>query len=683
MANFSLSPDILAPIRAVFFQECEELLSVLDGGLTTLKHGDRDPEIVNTIFRAVHSIKGGAANFELHKLVRFSHQYEAVLSNVRAGKVRLESLLLRDLLSASDALANLVEEARGGAVADENRTDEVLRSLSIYVERRPIEAGLSGGASDAAVTPEPAIEEKAGIGAAQKWIIRFRPRTAFYRTANDPLLVLRELNLLGPMEVTLDDGGLPFLEDLQPESSYLAWVISLTTAYPEQAIRHVFEFVMDDCELEISCLEAKEAISPACESSVTEVPIGIPQQSAQSADGKSRQSIRVELDRVDRLFNLVGELLVSQTMFAQHIASHAPADMVAPQSHYTEFGQLTREIQESVLAIRAQPMKPIFQRMSRLVRQLEGITGKTVTFVTEGDDAEVDRSVIERLADPLTHLIRNAIDHGIEPAEERLRAGKSPQGAIRMSAVHRFGRIVLEVADDGRGIDRERVRSIAISRGIIARDAELSEQEVNHLIFTPGFSTAETVSEISGRGVGMDVVNKSVRALGGRISVTSVQGKGSVFSLSLPLTLALLDGMVVSVAGQRLVVPVTAVLETLQARPGDIKRLGSAIVLRFRDRYIPLIELARVLGYSNTAATSDQICIVVEDDLSARVAFLVDDIYGRQQIVVKNIQGSYRTPHGISAATILGEGQVALILDINDIVESQRERQLFASQCVA
>jgi two-component system chemotaxis sensor kinase CheA len=336
-----------------------------------------------------------------------------------------------------------------------------------------------------------------------------------------------------------------------------------------------------------------------------------------------------------------------------------------------ELHQLTRELQHGVMAIRAQPLKVVFQRLSRLVREVEAATGKQVNLVVEGESTEVDRTVIERLIDPLTHMIRNAIDHGIEAPEERLASGKPVQGTLRISAAHRAGRIIIEIADDGCGINRARVHAAARSRGLISGDAVLSEHEIDQLIFLPGFSTAKAVSELSGRGVGMDVVRSGVQALGGRISVLSYPGKGTTFVLSLPLTLAVMDGMLISVCDRHLIVPLNTLLETIHPKLDAIRSLGAqARILSIRGEHVPLIDLGQALGYRTETAEIKCVILLVEDDAGRRAALLVDDVLGQHQVVIKSIQANYRLVEGIAAATILGDGRVALILDVNAILLS-------------
>ena len=412
----------------------------------------------------------------------------------------------------------------------------------------------------------------------------------------------------------------------------------MRTGAGESAIRDVFEFVDGDCDLDIAAAGADRdgeglaqgdvdiaALIGKMQASVeaelarvvdTQAPPAASAEAARpdcqksdhakSDHAKPEQggaSIRVDLDRVDRLINLVGELVINQAMLAQQVSEAGLSRASGVATGLGELEQLTREIQDSVMAIRAQPVKSVFQRMPRLVREVAALTGKSVRLVTEGEHTEVDKTVIERIADPLTHMIRNAIDHGLESPEGRRAAGKPEEGVVRLLALHRSGRIVIEVSDDGAGIDRARVKALAAGKGLIAADAPLTDEEIDNLIFLPGFSTASTVSDISGRGVGMDVVRRSIQALGGRISIQSRPGQGSTFILSLPLTLAVLDGMVVTAGGQTLVVPLTAIVETLQPKIADVHGFGGgARVIAIREEFTPLIDVGRELGYRADAA---------------------------------------------------------------------------------
>ena len=713
--------DPLAAIKETFFQECEEQLAELESGLLSMEAGETDSEIINAVFRAVHSIKGGAGAFGLEALIRFAHVFETAMDEMRSGRLEPAPEPLKIMLRAADVLADLVRAAQCGETADETHSQALAEELRGLSPNCVVEDEAGEDASDdfdfqplsAAAPLEPA---------ARAWRICLRPRADLYAKANETALLLRELGRLGRIEVELDASALPLLADLDPEAAYLAWTIVLTGDVAEDAVREVFEFVDGDCDLEITEITVAESSVDAGPASAApdldiaallmkaqvaaEVPVELPglpsvpspandsppaEKSAAEASARhpvaapasAGATIRVDLDRVDRLIDLVGELVINQAMLSQRVMEAGLAGASAVAMGLDELEQLTREIQDSVMAIRAQPVKSVFQRMPRLAREVAALTGKQVRLITEGEGTEVDKTVIERLADPLTHMIRNAIDHGLEGPETRLAAGKPAEGLVRLTAAHRSGRIVIEVADDGGGIDRPRVKAIAVERGLIAPDAVLSDEEIDNLIFMPGFSTASEVSDISGRGVGMDVVRRSIQALGGRISITSRPGRGSTFTMSLPLTLAVLDGMVVTVGGQTLVAPLTAIVETLQPRAADVHGIGGgdARVLAVRDSYVPMIDVGAALGYRvEPLDPSCGVVLLIEGEGGARAALLVDAIQGQRQVVIKSLEANYRQVAGVAAATILGDGRVALILDIDTIVAVSRGADTLRSE---
>ena len=703
-------------IKATFFQECEELLADLESGLLALQGGVADDDTVNAVFRAVHSIKGGAGAFGFEGLVRFAHVFETLMDGVRSSRIALTIPLVTALLRAADILADLVEGARGGGgEGDDPRTldmaaelDQLISGGEIAAPSAPVVAAISTSAP-AAFTPlaavadfsfhplaGPNIDDTPAAPAQATWSVIFAPRAALFANANEPVLLLRELDRLGSMTVTLDDSALPDLESLDTDGAWLTWRIILTTDRDEAAIREVFEFVDDACDLTVARMEGVAAtVEPAFDvaaliASVQATPVVAPAPSitppsrpvaapaAERADTHGfapAATIRVDPERIDRLIDLVGELVINQAMLAQRVSESGLPPSSAVSVGLDDLEQLTREIQESVMAIRAQPVKSVFQRMPRLVRETALMTGKQVRLTTDGENTEVDKTVIERLADPITHMIRNAIDHGLESPETRIANGKPAEGHVRLAALHRGGRIVIEVSDDGAGINRKRVLAIAVEKELVAPDAVLSDEEIDNLIFLPGFSTAAKVSDVSGRGVGMDVVRRSIQALGGRISIASRPGEGSTFTLSLPLTLAVLDGMVVDVAGHTLVVPLTAIVESLRPQPGEVRPLGpTGMVLAVRDEHVPLIDIGCVLGFRTSAPPpSERVVLLIETEDGARAALVADAIQGQRQVVIKSLEANYRQVPGIAAATILGDGRVALILDV-DAVVSMRKR---------
>ncbi len=712
----------MAAIKQTFFQECEEQLAELETGLLAIDGGDHDPETVNAVFRAVHSVKGGAGAFKLNDLVKFAHVFESAMDLVRTGKLHPGPDVLKVMLRAADVLADHVRAARADQVLPPERSAGLVGELAAL---SGVEAAPAAG-TPAAPEPEEFVFTPVAVDLDDDFFdlgsfapagpagfrIGFAPRPELYAKGNDTAILFRELERLGTMRVACEASTLPALGDLDPEGAYLSWTVELETDKDEAAVREIFDFVEWDCTLSIELLAGAPATvpdlpdlsalpdfpdfdPPEADPAVPvepSLPVSLPvaandarpdakaeavavHDEAGKGSNTPTPTIRVDLERVDRLIDLVGELVINQAMLAERVNEAGMGRVSAVAVGLDELEQLTREIQDSVMAIRAQAVKSVFQRMPRLVREVAAQTGKTVRLVTEGEGTEVDKTVIERLSDPLTHMIRNAIDHGLEKPEVRRERGKPEEGVVRLSALHRSGRIVIEVADDGAGINRPRVKAIAAEKGLIAADAPLTDDEIDNLIFLPGFSTASTISDISGRGVGMDVVKRSIQALGGRISISSRPGLGSTFTLSLPLTLAVLDGMVVTVAGQTLVVPLTAIVETLLPKATAVHAMGEGSrVISVRNGFIPLVDVGQVLRYRpDQADPKSSIALLVETEGGRRSALLVDAIQGQRQVVIKSLEANYQHVHGIAAATILGDGRVALILDVDAVVHSINE----------
>ena len=714
--------DALAEIKQTFFAECEEQLVELESGLLAIEAGDHDSETVNAVFRAVHSVKGGAGAFNLSDLVHFAHTFENAMDLVRVGRLFPAPPLIRVMLRAADILADLVRAARADAPHDAASAAAVAAELTAACAGAAPKGATAAppAASVAAASPDadvfafvPLAVDIADFGdlggpaelmtAGNRFRIVFQPRPELYAKGNDTTILMRELALLGALDVSCDPASLPGLAEIDPEGAYLTWTATLDTERDEAAVRDIFDFVEWDSALTIEALEPGVAVpsepefefqpipvlelpdldSPAPEPAAADgvpppaanvVPLATapreaasPAEAAGPSGAQASPTIRVDLARVDRLIDLVGELVINQAMLAERVNEAGLARMSQVAVGLDELEQLTREIQDSVMAIRAQPVKSVFQRMPRLAREVAAQVGKSVRLVTEGEGTEVDKTVIERLSDPLTHMIRNAIDHGLEKPEARRAAGKPEEGQVRLSALHRSGRIVIEISDDGAGINRERVRAIAVEKGLIPPDSKLTDDETDNLIFLPGFSTAAVVSDISGRGVGMDVVKRSIQALGGRISIASVPGKGSTFTMSLPLTLAVLDGMVVTVAGHTLVIPLTAIVEILLPKATEVHGFGGASrVIRVRNGFIPLVDVGEVMGFRGPLDDARAgVALLVEVEGGARSALLVDAIQGQRQVVIKSLESNYGHVPGIAAATILGDGRVALILDVD------------------
>lgn len=722
-------------IQDTFFEECEELLEAMDEGLTAIEGGDQDPETVNAVFRAVHSIKGGAGAFGLEELVAFAHKFETVFDDVRSNKLELDTKLIQLLFRASDHLADLVTTSRDGGQTDAEHHDVLIKALEEYIDEEEEEivfepmgfGGIDvGGLPD---LPLPDLDDLPPLDAVPAgpveslYKIRFHPLKEMFATGNEPFFLLQALSDMGTLDVKLDDSELPGFDGMDLDESYLAWDIELRSKEPRAVIEAVFEFVEGLCELTVTAEEAEaseeaggdddaalaalnaafgaapdvpEAPAPAepaadpaplAEAAPAEPePAPVAEVKAEKAPAKAEEpapapaktenrgpkpTLRVELERVDRLINAVGELIINHSMLAQQIANLDAGDLRDVEIELEGFKNLARDIQEGVMAIRAQPVKPLFQRMARIVREASAATGKTCKLVTEGEATEVDKTVIERLSDPLTHILRNAVDHGVEKPEDREAAGKPKSGEIRLSASHRSGSVYIEIKDDGAGVNRPRVKQIAIDKGLIPENAELTDNEIDNLLFLPGFSTAKEISNLSGRGVGMDVVKNAVTSLGGRVNVTSTPGKGSVFSIILPLTLAVMDGMVVSVGGQTMVVPITSIVETMRGNDEMLNNLGAdGTLLSIRGNFVPVCDVADALGLKDPFADNQQpgVFLLVETETGQRCALAVDDIHDQRQVVIKSLDGVCGNIDGVSAATILGDGKIAMILDPESII---------------
>ncbi|MEP4195929.1 MAG: chemotaxis protein CheA [Aliishimia sp.] len=736
----------MAEIRASFFIECEELLEALQDGLQTMDDGENDSETINIVFRAVHSIKGGAGAFGLESLVRFAHRYETALDEVRVGRLVADENALKLFFQAADHVADLVRISRDDGEIPDDRSKELLVQFDALIgaedaeeaeaeeiEFQPmglaLDLGLGGGGMPdldnlAPSAPAPVLDIDQGSASAEfDYTVIFRPFAELFETGNEPFHLLRGLHELGECKVELIFEDLPKLEDFVPEKPHMHWSIAIKTEADTAEIQSVFEFVEGLCALEVTpyssgTSEEKKKPTPVVEApapSIPDTPPPVlepatepmqqpedlpPQPSEPSVEAKEEKTVdtsqspppvkdakpkasapkpaaqaaksvvRVDLDRIERLVNLVGELVINQAMLSQSLEQSGLSSHSDAMNGLEEFQRLTRDIQDSVMMIRAQPVKSLFQRMSRIVREASAAVKKDVRLNAEGENTEVDKTVIERLADPLTHMIRNAVDHGLETTEERVAAGKPKQGMVRLAASHKSGRVVIEVSDDGGGINRAKVLEIAISKGLVPEEANLSDTEIDNLLFLPGFSTAKVVSDLSGRGVGMDVVKTAIQALGGRITITSESGVGTTFSISLPLTLAVLDGMVVQVAGETLVVPLNLVMETLTLSDLYLDEIRPGVkAIRVRGDFVPLFDLGVELGYrAPLDDPSGCVVLLIAQEDGQKSALMIDDIKDQRQVVIKGLDDSFYRAPGIAAATILGDGQIALILDPTDII---------------
>ncbi|MGP9789101.1 chemotaxis protein CheA [Roseinatronobacter sp. NSM] len=683
----------------MFFVECDELLDSLATGLRAMEAPDHEKETVHSVFRAVHSMKGAAAAFGLSDLVTFAHRFETVLDLLRSDKLTADEDVMTVLHRSSDLLTDLVSAARQSSPADTGRMDELLGDLDRLIGDEVDDAEDDALAME--FTPltldfSPIAEEPA----IRTYKIVMMPDPEMYRTGNDPAALIHALTQLGDATVKLNATNVPKLSVWSQDDTRLSWEIELATTAPVADIHQIFEFVVDCCQLDIH--EVSDNVAQAVPEDSTVLP-EIPASRAPSADialpdidetskaaaptdasaAKSGQAtgqaatIRVSLDRVDKLMNMIGELVIKEAMLYQVIETAGFTEDPDVVTALEGIRQLAGDIQESVMSIRAQPLKLVFQRMHRILREAADATGKKVRLDTLGENTEVDKTMIERLIDPLTHMIRNSIDHGLEDAVTRQRRGKPQEGTITLSAAHRSGRVQIEVSDDGGGIDRERVRRIAEERGLIPQGATLSSNEIDSLLFLPGFSSKDEVSALSGRGVGLDVVRREIMALGGRVMIQSKEGEGTTFSIALPLTLAVLEGMLIQLRDQTMVLPITAVQETLRPTSATLHGIGKhGRVLSNRGELIPIIDLACSFGLRDAPAPLDDgVLIVVETDSHKRAALHVDGIFDQRQVVIKSLEENYGRVPGVSAATILGDGKIALIIDPEEIVLSSLSEQ--------
>ncbi|HQS69290.1 MAG: chemotaxis protein CheA [Novosphingobium sp. 28-62-57] len=715
-------------IQQIFFVECEESLAAAEAGLAACRDGTQDDDTVNSVFRAVHSIKGGAGAFGYAGLQAYTHTFETLLSDVRDGSVPLSETLCSLLLRALDTLSDHVTAAQEGTALPDDAA--LLAELSAAQANgapaektpAPVEAKTEAPAAPAApavaddddddlagaeidldallddlVGPAPTAEPATAAAApAPGWQLHLHPHAGAMRNGAEPMTLLRELASMGARCVSCNLSHLPGLDMLDCEQGYLGFTYELPASVAESDATDVFDFVRDDWGIAVGNdaamppveITAKQPASEAAAVAVVppvapvqaDAPDAVPAAAAPATTATAAaaaaassapvapaagQSIRIDLAKLDRLIDTVGEMVIAQAMLAQRLEGDTAA-----KEELQMLEGLTRDIQESAMSIRAQPISSVFSRVPRILRELAVSTGKHVRLEVLGETTELDKTVLERLGEPLTHLIRNAVDHGIESADQRLAAGKPAEGTLTLSAEQRSGRILIKVADDGKGIDRARVLEKAIAQGIVAAENQLTPEDIDHLIFAPGFSTAQTVTSVSGRGVGMDVVRQNVKNLGGRITIESEAGVGTTFTLALPLTLAISDGMIVNVGDQTLVVPLTHVVESLRPTAQDVQGLGTARqMLNVRGRFVPIISVAQQTGYHGKQVQANEgVLIIVDTQVAGQAALLVDTISDQRQFVIKSLEANYRAVEGVAGATILGDGRVALILDVDSLV---------------
>ncbi len=680
-----------------FRVEAAELLESIEQGLLDLTHRLTDKDLIDAVFRSLHTLKGSGAMFGFDALAAFTHHCETAFDRVRKGEVPATSELVSAVLSARDHMRSLVEDEVTEAHAEAGEV--LLADL-----RRAVEAAQGGTAAPASTfvdeTPAPVVGQIAAdepAAVTSGWKIWFSLPANAMSNGTNPMALLAELRELGDATVVADISSVPPLEGLVPTDLHVAWQVTVKTAQPRSAIDDVFIFVMDDMQLKVEPLDGPSEADVVADATPAPVlPSEMPEEvaspvasepalpgrkpetasAAEVKQAKAAESVRVPAERLDELMDRVGELVIAQSRLSQLATASSDLQL---RSVSEEIERLSGELRDTMMVLRMVPVATLFARFRRLVHDLARETGKAIELVTEGESTEVDKTVIERLADPLVHLVRNSIDHGLELPGDREKAGKKATGQIRLSARQAGGEVIIKITDDGRGIDRDRVRAKAEASGLIEAGQQVSDHELLQFIFHPGFSTAQKVTNLSGRGVGMDVVKRTIESLRGAIDMTSTAGKGSEISLRIPLTVAIIDGLLVRVGDGRYVIPLAAVEECLELSLEDDLRSRGRSFISLRDKLVPFLRL-REQFETGTKPDPHQKIVVISTG-SERVGLVVDQIIGDHQTVIKSMSKLHANVATFSGATILGDGTVALILDVAHLVAAgqQKEAQLRAA----
>lgn len=694
----------LSQFHQVFFEESYEGLDIMEQGLLDMDTQQLDDETINAIFRAAHSIKGGAGTFGFSAVADFTHVVETLLDEVRSGQRVMTAPIVSLMLQAVDCMRNLLAQLQQGDQPDTSLSQQLKAQFEILLKGEALPATPADGAG-AATSATPQDEQNPA-----QWHIKFVPELSILQSGNEPTRMFRQLHELAGDEyqVLAHSEKLPALTGLTPENCYLWWEIIVPGRISKNEIMDVFEWVIDDAEVVVSPLSEMQTLAPRhaptpTPASATPLSAPVTQPAAAVAqkvaphvesgvfaeadapaapmkkvdDNKAAakapvssesSSIRVSIDKVDSLINMVGELVITQSMLGQLGTDFDMTRVQRLQEGLAQLEHNTRELQESVMKIRMMPISFIFSRFPRLVRDVSQQLNKKIELHMGGENTELDKTVMEKIGDPLVHLIRNAVDHGIEIPEKRRAAGKSETGHVHLNAFHQSGNIVIEIRDDGNGLNIDKILQKAQQKGLVAADANLNKEQIADLIFLPGFSTADQVSDLSGRGVGMDVVRKNIMALNGTVEVQTEANKGTKFTIRLPLTLAILDGQLVKVGEQIFIFPLVSIVESIQHEGTAVNNVaGGSDVLRLRDEYVPIIPLNEVFNVKNSGKPNDQSIIVVVESDGEKIGVVVDELLGQQQVVIKSLEQNYKKIDGISGATILGDGTVALIIDISGL----------------
>ncbi|MBT7443890.1 MAG: chemotaxis protein CheA [Methylococcales bacterium] len=678
----------MAQFHQVFFEESFEGLETMESGLLNLDKGDVDEEEINSIFRAAHSIKGGSGTFGFTNVAEFTHIMETLLDEMRDGRRTITDESLEALLHSVDCLRDMLSAVRDDTEVDEEKVASSRKELEVILSEETAASEPSGSPATSESVEVSSVE--AEVAAKQLgWHIVFTPHANLLQTGNDVVRILRELDELGTLAAEADFDNLPNFDALDAENLYISWDLKLTGDITIEQLDDVFLWVDGDCDLAIMPIMDKTPVvaatttesAPAEAEKTPEVEAAVeapkpaakkaaPKKSAAKKPAASASSIRVGIDKVDDLINMVGELVITQSMLGMLGEDFDMSRVDKLVDGLAQLERHTRELQESVMQIRMLPISFTFSRFPRLVHDLSSKMGKKIEFKMSGENTEVDKTVMEKIGDPLVHLVRNSCDHGIEMPEDRLATGKEEHGTVELEAYHKGGNIVIEIRDDGKGLDASKLLEKGIEKGLVTPGQKLSDSQIYDLIFMPGFSTAAAITDVSGRGVGMDVVRKNIQALGGVVEITSELGVGTTITIRLPLTLAILDGQTVAVGDEVYIIPLMSIIESIQVDPSMINLVaGKGETFKLRNEYLPIVRLYETFGVPSVSLNelTEGLLVVVEGD-GRKCGLFVDDLLGQQQVVIKSLEANYRRMEGVSGATILGDGSVALIIDIPSLM---------------
>lgn len=658
--------------KATFVEESREGLDIMESALLEMQPGEADADTIDTIFRAAHSIKGGSATFGLENIANFTHVVETLLDQIRNGEREATDEAIALFLKSVDCIREMLAADRSSEDFDQTHIDHVKAELDNMLSPE-----------DIAEATEQLTVSNETLNSASGWKIVFKPYPNMLRTGNDVVRMFRELDEMGEMTVEVNTDGLPPLSEMEAEAAYLSWQVILKGDVDRELIDDVFVWVEDDCELSITPLDQATADESTNDTLAPGQLAGAVQAVAEAEDRRASvdrragdrrktaetSSIRVSIDKVDDLINMVGELVITQSMLSQLGDDFQMERVERLKDGLSELERNTRELQESVMRIRMLPISFAFNRFPRMVHDLSAKLGKKIELTMSGEQTDLDKTVMEKIGDPLVHLVRNSIDHGIETPEQRIAAGKDEVGNVHLNAYHQGGNIIIEISDDGAGLNRDKIYAKAVERGLIGENDELNDERVYELLFEAGFSTADVVSDVSGRGVGMDVVKRNIMALGGSVDVTSETGKGSTFRIRLPLTLAILDGQLIQVGEHVYIIPLVSIVESLQINKKQVNAIaGKAELYKLREDYLPIVRLYKTFDIAADNTELDGGLLVVVEGDGKKVGLLVDDLLGQQQVVIKSLETNYKKVDGLSGATILGDGTVALIVDVAGII---------------